>query len=135
MIRKYHIHKLQTNPWRCQEEPHNNHETPGRQTKQSNQLSLSPVWTMWHMWCFIHTNAKATYKQIFGLISIPPTCMDKLGMQVSAVFLTLTMINPNKSLFWKHCRSRSAGFWEASWSWSTLFYILLVNTCLKLESC
>ena len=23
-----------------QEEPHNNHETPGRQTKQSNQLSL-----------------------------------------------------------------------------------------------
>ena len=23
------------------EEPHNNHETPGRQTKQSNQLSLT----------------------------------------------------------------------------------------------
>ena len=33
-------HKLQTNPWHCEEEPHNNHETPGRQTKQSNQLSL-----------------------------------------------------------------------------------------------
>ena len=27
-------------PWNCEEEPHNNHETPGRQTKQSNQLSL-----------------------------------------------------------------------------------------------
>ena len=38
MIRKYH--KLQTNPWHREEEPHNNHETPVRQTKQSNQLSL-----------------------------------------------------------------------------------------------
>ena len=40
MIRKYHNHKLQTNLWHRKEEPHNNHETPGRQTKQSNQLSL-----------------------------------------------------------------------------------------------
>ena len=40
MIKKYHNHKLQTNPQYCDEEPHNNHETPGRQTKQSNQLSL-----------------------------------------------------------------------------------------------
>ena len=37
MIRKYHNHKLQTNPWHREEESHNNHETPGRQTKQSNQ--------------------------------------------------------------------------------------------------
>ena len=29
MIRKYHDHKLQTNPWHREEEPHNNHETPG----------------------------------------------------------------------------------------------------------
>ena len=41
MIRKYHNHKLQTNPWHREEEPHNNHEAPGRHTKQSNQLSLS----------------------------------------------------------------------------------------------
>ena len=34
---------LQTNPWHHEEEPHNNHETPGRQTKQSNQLSLFPI--------------------------------------------------------------------------------------------
>ena len=40
MIRKYHNHKLQTNPWHREEEPHKNHETPGRQTKQSNPLSL-----------------------------------------------------------------------------------------------
>ena len=39
MIRKCHNHKLQTNPWH-REEPHNTHETPGRQTKQSNQLFL-----------------------------------------------------------------------------------------------
>ena len=33
-------HKLQTNSWHREEEPHNNHETSARQTKQSNQLSL-----------------------------------------------------------------------------------------------
>ena len=33
MIRKYHNHNLQTNPW------HRKSQTPGRQTKQSNQLS------------------------------------------------------------------------------------------------
>ena len=27
-------------PYHREEEPHHNHETPGRQTKQSNQLSL-----------------------------------------------------------------------------------------------
>ena len=40
MSRKYHNRKLQTNPWHREKEPHNDHETPGRQTKQSNQLSL-----------------------------------------------------------------------------------------------
>ena len=43
MIRKYHNQKLQTNPWHREEEPHNNHETRKRQTKQSNQLSLFPI--------------------------------------------------------------------------------------------
>ena len=33
-------HKPQTNLWHRDGEPHNNHKTPGRQTKQSNQLSL-----------------------------------------------------------------------------------------------
>ena len=28
------------NPWHRKEEPHNNHETPGIQTKQGNQLSI-----------------------------------------------------------------------------------------------
>ena len=40
MIRKYHNHKLQTTPWHLEEEPLNHHKTPGRQIKQSNQLSL-----------------------------------------------------------------------------------------------
>ena len=40
MIRKYHNHKLQTTPWHREEEPLYHHETPGRQIKQSNQLSL-----------------------------------------------------------------------------------------------
>ena len=40
MIRKYHNHKPQTTPWHREEEPLNPHETPGRQIKQSNQLSL-----------------------------------------------------------------------------------------------
>ena len=40
MIRKYRNYKLQTNPWHREEELHSNHETPGRQIKQNNQLSL-----------------------------------------------------------------------------------------------
>ena len=40
MIRKYHNHKLQTTPWHCEEEPHSNEKTPGRQTKQSKQQTL-----------------------------------------------------------------------------------------------
>ena len=40
MIRKYHNHKPQTTPWHREEEPLHHHETPGRQIKQSNQLSL-----------------------------------------------------------------------------------------------
>ena len=43
MIRKYHNHKLQTNQGHREEEPHSNHGSPGRQTKQSNQLSF-PLW-------------------------------------------------------------------------------------------
>ena len=41
MNRKYLNHKLQTNTLHREEEPHNNHETPGRQTKQSNWSTLS----------------------------------------------------------------------------------------------
>ena len=40
MIWKYHNHKPQTTQWHREEEPLNHHETPGRQIKQSNQLSL-----------------------------------------------------------------------------------------------
>ena len=40
MIRKYHNHKPQTTPWHRKEEPLIHNETPGRQIKQSNRLSL-----------------------------------------------------------------------------------------------
>ena len=40
MVRKYHNHKLQTNTWYHEAEPHKNNETLGRETTQGNQLSL-----------------------------------------------------------------------------------------------
>ena len=40
MIRKYNNHKPQTTLRHREEEQLNHHETPGRQIKQSNQLSL-----------------------------------------------------------------------------------------------
>ena len=42
LIRKYFNHTLQTNPRHCEEELHNinSHKAPGKQLKQSNQLSL-----------------------------------------------------------------------------------------------
>ena len=40
MIRKYNNHKPQTNHWHCEEKPHIHHEPPGRETKQSKQISL-----------------------------------------------------------------------------------------------
>ena len=46
MVRKFHNHKLQTNPWHCEEEPHSNHEALGKQTKQSNQISLPHLLTL-----------------------------------------------------------------------------------------
>ena len=39
-MRKYLNHKLQTTLWHREEEPLNHHETPGRQIKESKQLSL-----------------------------------------------------------------------------------------------
>ena len=44
MFRKYHNHKLQTNPRHHEEVPYNNYETPGRQNKQSKPTSsLFPI--------------------------------------------------------------------------------------------
>ena len=40
MIRKYPNYKPQTNPWHREEEPHNDHETPERQTKQSFPIKM-----------------------------------------------------------------------------------------------
>ena len=46
MTRKYHNHKPQINPKHREEEPHNHHETPGRQTKQSNQPSYEALMSL-----------------------------------------------------------------------------------------
>ena len=40
MIRKYHNHKLQTNPWHREEEPHNNHDN--QEDKLSKATSSPP---------------------------------------------------------------------------------------------
>ena len=40
MIKKYHNHKLQTNLWHREEEPHNNHKTLGRQKKQPAPIPI-----------------------------------------------------------------------------------------------
>ena len=40
-----------TNPWHREEEPHKNHETPGRQTKQRNQQ------TTWRPFCVTKANS------------------------------------------------------------------------------
>ena len=59
MIRKYHNHRLQTTPWHREEDQLNHHETPGRQIKQSNQLSLKAISLKAHyhkkVVCFLST--------------------------------------------------------------------------------
>ena len=45
MIRKYHNHKLQINPWHREEEQNDNHKTPGRQAKQTALSSPSRLIT------------------------------------------------------------------------------------------
>ena len=59
MVRKCHIHKQQTTPWHREEEPLNHYETPGRQIKQSNQLSLSSKTASNLLWNQIDENFKS----------------------------------------------------------------------------
>ena len=83
MNRKHHNHKLQTNPWRCEEESHNNHETLGRKTKQRkpalNTASCDEKHSttayrgiiMFHnikkSFYYIHNSGRHTYKEFFFL--------------------------------------------------------------------
>ena len=43
IVSQYDQKIRQTNQQHPEEEPHNNHETPGRQTKQNNQLSVIKI--------------------------------------------------------------------------------------------
>ena len=42
MVRKYHDHKRQTNPWHHEEEPHNNHEAQVDKLSKTTS-SLFPI--------------------------------------------------------------------------------------------
>ena len=46
MIRKFHNHKPQTNPWHREEEPHNHHKTPGRQGSVQQNIEQLQTPTM-----------------------------------------------------------------------------------------
>ena len=83
LIRKYHNHKLQTNPWHREEDPHNNHETPGRQTKQSNQLSLQ-VLLLIH-WILVFQTGPRSFCAVFKVIS--SFAVISLGKKIKLVAL------------------------------------------------
>ena len=91
MSRKYHNHKPKTNPWHREEEPHNHHETPGRQTKQSNQLSLQ-IQILLTFKAFVRPSV---YSQIGHLLA-------SFLFYVVSIWLNMT------STKW----SPSQGFWE-----------------------
>ena len=74
MIRKYHNHKPQTTPWHHEEDPLNHHETPGRQIKQSNQLSLlhidKPVKKGNSSFGFLCRNLRINKEEVKGVVNI-----------------------------------------------------------------
>ena len=43
MIKKYHNHKLQTNPWHREEETNNNHETPEDKQRKATSRPLFSI--------------------------------------------------------------------------------------------
>ena len=69
MVRKYHNHKLQPNSWHREEEPHNNHEALGKQTKQSNQISL-PNLSLSSPLFYSPTSLLSTRSPIYSLLSL-----------------------------------------------------------------
>ena len=70
MIRKYRNYKLQTNLCPLEEEPHNNHNTPGRQTKQINQLFL-PRQVDCKTSMDVRSNAQQTKDQLLQNLTMP----------------------------------------------------------------
>ena len=68
MIRKYHNHKLHTNPWHSEEEQHNNHETHEDKLTKATSSSLSmkmiakPKWTQ--------SNAEQNTEQLQNLTTV-----------------------------------------------------------------
>ena len=108
-IRKNHNHRLQTNQWHCEEEPHNNHETPGRQTKQSCKTRMdikkrtTNIEQLQNPTIGVTINNKSTpteYPNTYTLLSLQTVC---------------TQISFYRSLSW-FCRP---------WSWPNTFGTLI----------
>ena len=77
IIRKNHNHKLRTKQWYREEESHNNHETPRRQTKQDNQLSSPSRLRLAQLQPstrYQPTDLSFTSEPSLGLRPDPPSC-------------------------------------------------------------
>ena len=95
MVRKYHNHKLQPNPWHREEEPHNNHEALGKQTKQSNQISL-PNLSLSSPLFYSPTSLLSTRSPIYSLLSLS-LCLSLLSILcrslLSILFVSLYSVS------------------------------------------
>ena len=93
MIRKYHNHKLQTNPWQREEEPDNNHETPGRQTKQSIFIHTSIVIMLLCVGRIF--NSIITQKEsLLYQKCLENVCLQNQGLESPAFFGTYQLLQP-----------------------------------------
>ena len=106
MVRKFHNHKLQTNPWHFEEKPHSNHEALGKQTKQSNQISLPHLLTL-----FLSLSLFSILSTRSPIYSLPSPSL--------SLSLSLSLCVPLSTLF--------------SLSFSTLYSLCLSLLCLSLR--
>ena len=88
MVRKFHNHKLQTNPWHCEEEPHSNHEALGKQTKQSNKISLPHLLALFFSLSLSLFSILSTRSPIYSLLPPLSLCVS-LSTVYSILFVVL----------------------------------------------
>ena len=67
MVRKYHNHRLQTNPWHHEEEPHNNHSYAQKLLINANAAVSSAVrvlpFLVFHLHCYMRLGFLIAYAQ------------------------------------------------------------------------
>ena len=130
MIRKYHNLKPQTNPWHREEGPHNHHETPGRQFKQSYKLCLPhqflshgdlgnvPYRFCFFFICFCHFPAKvAPWNTVPNKIKPEKRLISKQRSLRKLTWRILTL----------YLVSKSYGYWCQWWPY------VLINPCLEVR--